>query len=226
MKVPNLFLFAMAITGTAGASVVYETSALAELTGSRDISVIGGVDVLNGGDLTSLFISWTIMPIAGHYHYSYELSGTTGPGLGVSHFALELSNSCTTDSTCIADATLNGSNVQGAGPEGAVPRTGIWRPRTHGVRLNQALHATPTIAFDSDGRHYANSTVKTGQQCGRGAALESATPWQQQYQHCYFIPRPDTETVNVDVSTAPEPLYSSLGVGTGSIGLVRRHHRS
>jgi hypothetical protein len=34
-------------------------------------------------------------------------------GLGLSHFALELSNGCTSDAACITNATVNGSDVQG-----------------------------------------------------------------------------------------------------------------
>src|SRR5207237_4957924 len=115
MKLNNLFLLALAVAGTVGtvrASIVYQTSALTELTGSRDTFAIGGIDVLNGGTFSAFSINWTITPIAGQYHYVYELSGATGDGLGISHFALELSSSCTLNSTCIANATVNGTDVQ------------------------------------------------------------------------------------------------------------------
>lgn len=238
MKVTHLFLFALAVTGTigtVGASVVYTTSALAELTGSRDIATIGGVDVLNGGDLSSLFISWTITPIADQYHYSYELSGTTGPGLGISHFALELSSSCTFDSTCITNATANGANVQStldfgtnssANGDRGVPTA------FYGVRFApaSATQLPISVAFDSDRPPiYGDFYVKAGQAVvGHGGAAwnQGNTLGNNSTNIIDFIPRPDTGTSGEDVGDVPEPAsLLLLGGGLVLLGLVWRHQR-
>ncbi len=83
---------------TSFGAIVYDTTAVAEMTGSRTNLVGGGVDTVQfnnttGNDFT---ISWVITnPVAGTWHYSYTVSGTaiTG-GQGLSHLILDTSNTC------------------------------------------------------------------------------------------------------------------------------------
>src|SRR5437588_4762502 len=101
-------------------AVVYDTTAVAELTGSRTNLTLGGVDtVLFNSTVSDHFtISWAITnPTASTWHYSYTLSGTpTGSGgAGVSHFILDTSDNCINvatasfaDPNCITNATISG----------------------------------------------------------------------------------------------------------------------
>src|SRR5215813_10716532 len=158
MKLTNLLPFALSIAGVIGqlrADTIYSTPALGELTGSRDVSWIGGIDVLTGGDLNSFLINWTITWNAGEYHYLYELSGTSGPGLGIGHFALEVSDTCTSNSMCIANAMVNGLDVQSTLSFGTNTSSNgdPGLPSSfYGVRVSpaSATQLPITIAFDSD----------------------------------------------------------------------------
>jgi PEP-CTERM motif len=237
MKMNKLFFFASIISATIGtvhAGIVYETSALGELTGSRDSGLVGGVDILTGGDLSSFLITWAITPVAGHYHYVYELSGTTGPALGISHFALELSSTCTAGSTCISNATVNSSDVQSAlnfGVNSSDNGDPGLPTAFYGVRFAPVVSSTQlpiTVAFDSDRTPiYGDFYVKAGQGVvGHGGAAWNSgnTSANNSTAAIDFIPRPDTGTVNE--SATPEPAsFLLLGGGLVALGLVRRRQR-
>jgi hypothetical protein len=79
-------------------AVVYDTTAVAELTGSRTNLTGGGVDTVQFNSTASnhFTISWVITnPVAGTWHYSYTISGTvTTGGQGLSHFILDTSDTC------------------------------------------------------------------------------------------------------------------------------------
>src|SRR5258708_3264964 len=83
-------------------STAYGTSALGELTGSRDLT-----NVTVAGTFSLFDISWAITLSGGIYHYTYTITGPSGPGLGVSHFALNLSNDCVAGGSCVTSATMN-----------------------------------------------------------------------------------------------------------------------
>src|SRR5258708_2721558 len=92
------------------ATTVYGTSAAGELTGNRD-STSG--DVTEVGSLATAFdISWVITLTDGVYQYTYTITGPAGSGLGVSHFALNLANTCSTDVSCVTNATVNSVDVE------------------------------------------------------------------------------------------------------------------
>src|SRR5262245_24996008 len=111
-----LHLMAMASFG----ALVYDTTAVGELSGSRTNLTGGGVDTVNFNSTTTdhFTISWTITnPSAGTWHYIYTFSGTpTGSGgVGLSHFILDTSDNCINltsgtfaDPNCMTNATISG----------------------------------------------------------------------------------------------------------------------
>ena len=79
-------------------AVVYDTTAVAELTGSRTNLTGGGVDTVqfNNSASNHFTVSWVITnPVAGTWLYSYTFTGTaTTGGQGLSHFILDTSDTC------------------------------------------------------------------------------------------------------------------------------------
>src|SRR6266851_3454605 len=77
--------------------IIYDTSAAAELTGSRSSPAPSGVV----SNLTSFQIGWTITntgPSA--WHYAYTITGTVASGgQGLSHFILDTSDDCINTAT-------------------------------------------------------------------------------------------------------------------------------
>jgi hypothetical protein len=90
-------LLQMMVVAGSGA-VVYDTTAVAELTGSRTNLVAGGVDSVqfNNSASNHFSVSWVITnPVASTWNYSYTFSGTaTTGGQGLSHFILDTSDTC------------------------------------------------------------------------------------------------------------------------------------
>jgi hypothetical protein len=80
------------------AAIVYDTTAVAELTGSRTNLAAGGVDTVQFNNTVGnhFTVSWVITnPVAGTWHYSYTFSGTaTTGGQGLSHFILDTFDTC------------------------------------------------------------------------------------------------------------------------------------
>ncbi len=108
-----LHLMAVASFG----AVVYDTTAVAELTGSRTNLTGGGVDTVqfNNSASNHFTVSWVITnPVAGTWLYSYTFTGTaTTGGQGLSHFILDTSDTCINvvagtlaDPNCIKNPTV------------------------------------------------------------------------------------------------------------------------
>src|SRR5688572_23596087 len=79
---------------------IYQTSALGELTGSRQegngVTTSGNYDE----DALTFTISWVITGSVGDWHYAYTFSGYTEPP-AISHFILDLTDDCVEDGDCV-----------------------------------------------------------------------------------------------------------------------------
>jgi hypothetical protein len=99
-------------------AIVYDTTAVAEMTGSRTNLVGGGVDTVqfNNSASNHFIVSWVITnPVAGTWHYSYTFTGTaTTGGQGLSHFILDTSDTCINvaagtfaDANCMTNSAIS-----------------------------------------------------------------------------------------------------------------------
>ena len=225
-----LHLMAMVSFG----ALVYDTTAVGELTGSRTNLTGGGVDTVqfNATATDHFTISWTITnPSAGTWHYSYTISGTPNGsgGVGLSHFILETSHSCISGTTfadpnCVTNATISGgaSVTLVPGPYGPSPANPNFPAGASmdGVKFNVVGGpALPvTLTFDSDrapvyGDFYAKvANTKTAFNNGLGNETTSMLLSD-------FIARPDGDT--------PEPSTALLALaGVALVGLLRLAQKS
>ena len=206
---------ACALSSTSFGAVIYGSTAVGELTGSRT----SPTNVVIGGSMTTYTAAWTITNPSG--------------GAGLSHLILNFSDSCINDinntfadANCATNATVNGSAPNVA----LVP--GLYGPASanigfptgttiNGVKFNitGGPGSPVTIAFDSNrapvyGDFYskvANSSFAYN----NGLTNHASTLLSD------FIARPDGDT--------PEP--GTLSMLVGGLGLVgyaafRRRYRS
>src|SRR5712692_9751099 len=93
------------LAGACHGSAVYDTSALAELTGSRSV----GSGITGSGIYAQNFnLSWMIVNTGtGLWNYSYTVSGFEGHGAGLSHLVIDLSDDCIRpgDANCVTNAS-------------------------------------------------------------------------------------------------------------------------
>ena len=223
------------VVASSGA-VVYDTTAVAELTGSRTNLTGGGVDTVqfNNTSANHFSVSWVITnPVAGTWHYSYTFTGTaTTGGQGFSHMILDTSDSCINvatntlaDPNCVKNITISTGSVVlvpgDYGPANPNPNFPVGADII-GVKFNVVGGpALPvTLAFDSDrppvyGDFYlkiANSTTAYN----NGLGIEGTSTLLSD-----FIARPDGSTP--EPGTAFLMLAGVALVGLGKfIGLIRR----
>jgi hypothetical protein len=223
-----LHLMAIASFG----AVVYDTTAVAELTGSRTNLTGGGVDTVqfNNTATDHFSVSWVITnPVAGTWHYSYTFSGTaTTGGQGFSHMILDTSDSCINvvtgtlaDPNCVKNVTISSGTVVVVPGDYGLSTSDPNFPTGAdiiGVKFN-VVGGPPlpvTITFDSDrppvyGDFYlkiANSTTAYN----NGLGIEGTSTLLSD-----FIARPDTGT--------PEPSTVFLAlIGAALVGAAKFSH--
>ncbi len=204
----SAFLTILAAASASAAS--YDASALGELSGSRGTG--NGVNFANGVSFT---IQWTITPISGGYHYSYLLSGTTGPGMGVSHFALDTSDNCTNTNGCVTNVTVNGVSVDSTtlvfGANTSANGNPFFPGSFFGVRFGGTINPSTgsnqlplSVEFDSTRVPvYGDFYLKLGQggtSGNGGSGWNTGSTNHGSTNNLDFVARPDTQTVD-----NPEP---------------------
>jgi len=153
-------LLQVTAVGSFGA-VVYDTTAVAEMTGSRTNLLGGGVDTVQFNNTAGnhFTVAWVITnPTVGTWHYSYTFTGTaTTGGQGLSHFILDTSDTCINlaagtlaDPNCIKNPTwtITPANYTATPSNPNFPAGAAIIGAKFNVVGGPALPAT--ITFDSD----------------------------------------------------------------------------
>ena len=108
------------VAGAAHSAPVYDTSALGELTGTRDVHVsvgppgVGGLTGFNAyADATIDFTVDWVITLGPSVHYEYTFTGLNGSGqfMDISHWTLDLSDDCMESSGCVTNAKVNGAAI-------------------------------------------------------------------------------------------------------------------
>jgi hypothetical protein len=229
----------VALTLTAGALIacatpVYDTSAV--LSGTRSTALNGGIlgsGAAYGPAGVGLDFSWLITPTTGGYNYSYTFSDYRGRGNGISHFILELSQSCLTedsgslaDPNCFKNATVDGTATSSfqfnAWDSTSTGNSNPGLPVTlHGVKIYGGGEAPTTYTFFSDRAPVWGDFYIRGGGNPPNYAYNTGITHHDSANTQWFIARPDTT-----VSQTPEPASMALfGAGIGLIAIGRRFVR-
>jgi hypothetical protein len=229
----KLFLRILTVLICAGSiaagSTAWGTSALGEPTGTRN-DLTGTLDAAGTPGFS---ISWDITFSSGVYHYSYTLDGPVGPGLGVSHFALELSNNCSASGLTVANAQINLQSVESTltyGCNTSANGDTNYPGSFYGVRFFPATttQLPITVTFDSvNAPLYGDFYTKLGNGGpSKGDSVwnnGSSAPSDLSSQITDYIPVPLDPGARTLSDAAPEPsTFILIGTGLLAAGFLTR----
>ncbi len=218
-----IFMVAFVLGGACYGSIIYDTSAIGELTGSRSVGTGITADGIYG---TGFTLSWNIADLgAGTWQYTYTASGYSGRGAGLSHLIIDLSDDCYQpgDAGCVTNALLNGGSIVGEIQDYSSTGQGNSNPNLPnniiGVKFNlgESNDSPQVFSFESNrapvyGDFYAKA--------GKGDAYNSGNANHGSAAVMDFVARPDGSP-----SAVPEP-GSALLLLTGAALIAASRLRS
>lgn len=202
---------------SASALSVYGTDASAELVGSRDVGVGGGLKGFNAYDNGSFQVDWVIT-LGTSVHYAYTFTGLSAND--ISNVVFDLSNDCDLDPLCVTNALIDGSPATVefggfSGVTGAVKLEGIDGEEgfTYEFDSNRLPVYGHMAIKDGGGSETcmapgASNIVCSNQLLGIGSSEDIVN----------FVARPN--------GVVPEPgTFLLVGLGVGFLAVSRRSRR-
>ena len=201
---------------SADATVVYDSSAAGELTGSRSVAD-PGLTTTDPNDWGDAVISWVISDNGnGTFHYEYTFSGFNKPD--ISHVDIDISDDAIDDNAlfdpgAVTGATLNGNTI----PLGNV-EFGDFKGITGAVKFDISDESATTLVYAFDSNRlpvYGHVFVKGNLERLENTGLSDPSSM----VILDFIPRPN------GVVPEPSSLLLVWAFGTVTVSLRRRRYR-
>lgn len=149
-------LLALLLIPTPAFATLLGTSAVGELTGSRDVAAGGGLRGFNSYDNGLFTLEWDISIGVGTAHYKYTLTGLSG--FDISNIVFDVTDNCDTDPFCYTNVTINGSSA------GVVTEFGNFAGITGGIKI-EGVDGMEGVMYEFDSNRlpvYGHLAVKDG----------------------------------------------------------------
>ena len=137
------------------------SSALGELTGSRNVAAGGGLQGLNEWDNGLFTVAWEVTLGSGGAHYKYTFTGLSGKD--ISNIVLDLTDDCGGDPYCAENAMINGSTI------GVVTEFGDFAGITGGLKIEGVDEwGIPTLRFNVTWSDHEVAQIRHFQETAHG----------------------------------------------------------